>query len=78
MIGIHKIASAVLAAAIGFTLLSSGCSYSGDTSGFHPEQKRTKAEITQAIAEINANDKMPAGVKQTALAQLNKDLADAK
>ncbi|BDI28233.1 hypothetical protein CCAX7_002840 [Capsulimonas corticalis] len=78
MSGIKHLASAALAiAAIGITALSSGCSYSGDTSGYQAEQKRSKAEIMQAIDQVNADTKMPAGVKQTALAQLNKELADA-
>ncbi len=55
-----------------------GCTYPGDSSGFKAEKKPSKAEIQQQIEQLKANDKVPDGIKQTALKKLQKDLETAQ
>lgn len=56
----------------------SGCTYPGDSSGFHEQQKPSKQEINKYIADVENNPKMPAGMKATVIGNLKKQLADAK
>jgi hypothetical protein len=55
-----------------------GCSAPGDTSGFKPEQKLTKDQINQQIADIKANKQMPDGMKDSAIKSLEKQLPGAQ
>jgi len=60
-------------------LVVSGCSsYKGDTSGFKPEAKLTKAQIDQKISDIQANKSMPENVKQMAMKTLQQQSANAQ
>ncbi len=58
--------------------LTAGCHAPGDTSGFKAEQKPTKAQINQQIAQVKANPKIPANVKSMALSKLENDLKTAQ
>jgi len=53
-----RISTIVLAA------LGSGCSVAGDTSGYKPPAKLTKAQVDDQIAAIKANPKMPEHVRR--------------
>ncbi|MBC8137655.1 MAG: hypothetical protein H8F28_17380 [Fibrella sp.] len=64
-----------LLAVCGFSL---GCTSRGDTSGFKPEQKPSKAQLGKQIEEIKANPKIPEGIKTTAIKKLEADMASAK
>lgn len=55
-----------------------GCTYPGAASGVKPEAKRSKADIAKQIEQLQANDRVPAGIKATALQKLQKELADAR
>ena len=68
---------AVSAALMGVGLFAGGCSAPGDTSGFKAEKKPSKADLTAQIAQVKANPKMPAGIKEMALKKLEKQLAEA-
>jgi hypothetical protein len=59
-------------------LLTAGCTYPGDSSGYKAEVKPSKEKIQQQIAAVKANANMPESVRSMALKKLEKDLADAK
>ena len=59
-------------------ILSAGCTYPGDSSGFKAEQKPTKDQITRQIAEVKANPNLPPTARAMALKKLEQDLANAK
>jgi hypothetical protein len=60
------------------TTALTGCSLSGDTSGFKPEPKLSRDEINQQIATLQSNQKIPGGIKAMALKKLNDQLKDAQ
>ena len=64
--------------ALATSALTAGCSYSGDTSGFKAEQKPSKAEIQQQMAQLRANPRVPMGVKAMALKKLAEQQKDAQ
>jgi Tfp pilus assembly protein PilO len=55
-----------------------GCNASGDTSGYKAEQKLTKDQINQQIADIKANKNMPDNVKDMAIKNLEQQLPSAR
>lgn len=67
---------AAVAAMVAISL--AGCTYPGDTSGFKAENKLTKAQINQKIADVQNNPKIPPNVRAMALKQLNKQLETAQ
>jgi hypothetical protein len=54
----------------------SGCN-TGDTSAPSSVVPATKAQIQQQIADLQANAKIPAGVKSMAMQNLKQQLANA-
>lgn len=68
--------SLLLPLAVGLVL--SGCSYSGDTSGFKAEKQETKAELQKQIEEVKNNPKIPESMKSMAISSIQKKIDTAK